>query len=55
MSWAVFWNFLGEPGSQNQRQDGEPRTDLILGAGLLALLVPRGLQWGQSRLFGLFA
>jgi hypothetical protein len=26
-----------------------------LGAGLLALLVPRGFRWGHSRLFGLFA
>ncbi|KAE9378467.1 MFS general substrate transporter [Stipitochalara longipes BDJ] len=26
----------------------------FLGAGLLALFVPRGFQWGHSRLFGLF-
>ncbi|OCL10802.1 MFS general substrate transporter [Glonium stellatum] len=46
MSWAVLWNFIGKYGA-------DPSVD-CLRAGVLALLVPRMLQWSPSNTFGLF-
>ncbi|OCL04055.1 hypothetical protein AOQ84DRAFT_226472 [Glonium stellatum] len=52
MSWAVFWNFLGEL-SLLARQN-RVLSESFLGAGFLALLVPQGFEWGHSKLFGVF-